>query len=284
MFNIPYNQQMISMGMQPQQLVDVAANTQQTYIPINNVPFENDSYIKVGNQASGRGFWDGFKTVFSKIGEFCTNNFGLIIAGLGIFGGYKFCASSMKTYEENKKTGKLDEKGNLKEKNTTIKESVMNFVGHGVHYLFGSNNASEENNEEEVNNSSKNNEVNAKESNNLDDSYIDNELSSGNITNLLKAHKTYEGKMKIIEKIAQKIKNGNLPNSTHFDKRQTTIIKTLQDLIYNANDDNIKGRAQKVISEFENNAYFTTKQQNILKDLLKEETSKENNSDDDDDE
>ena len=78
MFNIPNNQQLIPMGIQ-QQIVGMPiqskTNNIQTYIPSSqNIPFENDSYISVSNQQTGKGFWDGFKTVFSKIGQFCTDN------------------------------------------------------------------------------------------------------------------------------------------------------------------------------------------------------------------
>ena len=152
--NFSNQQQLIPMGIQQPPIVGMPiqnnSNNIPTYIPpMQNIPYANDSYISFSNQQTGKGFLDGFKTVFSKIGQFCTDNFGLIIAGLGILGGYNFCSNSMKTYEENKKEGKLDDKGNLKNKDATIKENVMNFVGHGVHNIFGSSKIDETENDEE---------------------------------------------------------------------------------------------------------------------------------------
>ena len=275
MFNIPANnQQLVPMGMQQQQIANMPVQTIQTYIPaIQNMPQETDTFINVSNQQqqTGKGFWDGFKSVFSKIGEFCTNNFGLILTGLGIFGGYKFCSSSMQTYEENKKEKKLDDKGNLKDKDATIKENIMNFVGHGVHYVFGSIKEIEENNEEK-NNTSQNNETgNKDEATKLDDKYIFTELENGNITNLLKAYKTNEGKIKILEVISQEI--DNLPKSTCWDKRQSTIINTLQDLI-KSDDNYIQTRAKTIIQNIKNNVYFSKSQQQKLANLLDEDSAK----------
>lgn len=275
MFNIPANnQQLVPMGMQQQQIANMPVQNIQTYIPaIQNMPQETDTFINVSNQQqqTGKGFWDGFKSVFSKIGEFCTNNFGLILTGLGIFGGYKFCSSSMQTYEENKKEKKLDDKGNLKDKDATIKENIMNFVGHGVHYVFGSNKEIEENNEEK-NNTSQNNETgNKDEATKLDDKYIFTELENGNITNLLKAYKTNEGKIKILEVISQEI--DNLPKSTCWDKRQSTIINTLQDLI-KSDDNDIQTRAKTIIQNIKNNDYFSKSQQQKLANLLDEDSAK----------
>ncbi len=279
MFNVPANnQQLVPMGMQQQQIANMPVQTIQTYIPaIQNMPQETDTFINVSNQQqqTGKGFWDGFKSVFSKIGEFCTNNFGLILTGLGIFGGYKFCSSSMQTYEENKKEKKLDDKGNLKDKDATIKENIMNFVGHGVHYVFGSNKEIEENNEEK-NNTSQNNETgNKDEATKLDDKYIFTELENGNITNLLKAYKTNEGKIKILEVISQEI--DNLPKSTCWDKRQSTIINTLQDLI-KSDDNDIQKRAINVAKALKGKNYFNTKQKERLEEIiskLKTEESKD---------
>lgn len=268
MFNIPNNQQLIPMGIQQQQVVGMPIqniNTVSTYFPKSqNIPFENDSYISFSNQKTEKGFWDGFKTVFSKIGQFCTDNFGLILTGLGIFGGYKFCSSSMKAYEENKKEGKLDDKGNLKEKDATIKENIMNFVGHGVHYIFGSSNT-EEFNSEEINE-----EVSDKEELKNLNNYIEKELSDGNITNLLKAFKNNEGKIRVLEVISREI--DTIPRSTRWDKRQTTIIDTLQNLM-NCGDNDIKTRAKTIINNLKDNRYFSQKQQTKLKNLLNEDNT-----------
>lgn len=266
MFNIPNNQQLIPMEIQQQQVVGMPIqniNTISTYFPKSqNIPFENDSYISFSNQKTEKGFWDGFKTVFSKIGQFCTDNFGLILTGLGIFGGYKLCSNSMKAYEENKKQGKLDDKGNLKEKDATIKENIMNFVGHGVHYIFGSSNT-EEFNSEEINE-----EVSDKEElKNLND-YIKKELSDGNITNLLKAFKNNEGKIRVLEVISQEI--DNLPKSTCWDKRQSTIISTLKDLV-GCGDGDIKDRAKTIATNLKTNKYFNKTQQDELAKIAKTE-------------
>lgn len=274
MFNIPNNQQLIPMEIQQQQVVGMPIqniNTISTYFPKSqNIPFENDSYISFSNQKTEKGFWDGFKTVFSKIGQFCTDNFGLILTGLGIFGGYKLCSNSMKAYEENKKEGKLDDKGNLKDKDATIKENIMNFVGHGVHYVFGSSKIDEtENDEEKEIDSSKETEVNEEKSNVYD---IDEELSHGNISTLLKAQTSNANKIEVLKKIAEKIKDGSLSPSTHFDRRQTTIIDTLGNLM-NCGDNDIKTRAKAIINNLKDNAYFSQKQQTKLKNLLNEDNT-----------
>lgn len=168
--NFSNQQQLIPMGIQQPPIVGMPiqnnSNNIPTYIPpMQNIPYANDSYISFSNQQTGKGFWDGFKTVFSKIGQFCTDNFGLIITGLGILGGYNFCSNSMKTYEENKKEGKLDDKGNLKNKDATIKENIMNFVGHGVHNMFGSSEKQEVQNteQEEVKDADEDNKNNSPE-------------------------------------------------------------------------------------------------------------------------
>ena len=107
MFNLPQNnQQLIPMGMQQQPIANMPIQNAQTYYPsVKNLSYGNDTFVNVGapQKDIAKGFWDGFKTVFSKIGEFCSDNFALILTGVGLFGGCKFCSSSMKTYEENKK-------------------------------------------------------------------------------------------------------------------------------------------------------------------------------------
>ncbi len=107
MFNLPQNnQQLIPIGMQQQPIANMPIQNAQTYYPsVKNLSYGNDTFVNVGapQKDIAKGFWDGFKTVFSKIGEFCSDNFALILTGVGLFGGCKFCSSSMKTYEENKK-------------------------------------------------------------------------------------------------------------------------------------------------------------------------------------
>ena len=147
MFNLPQNnQQLIPMGMQQQPIANMPIQNAQTYYPsVKNLSYGNDTFVNVGapQKDIAKGFWDGFKTVFSKIGEFCSDNFALILTGVGLFGGCKFCSSSMKTYEENKKNNKLDEKGNLQDKDASVKDKAMNSVGYYVHKVFGSSNSEE---------------------------------------------------------------------------------------------------------------------------------------------
>ena len=272
MFNIPANnQQLVPMGMQQQQIANMPVQNIQTYIPaIQNMPQETDTFINVSNQQqqTGKGFWDGFKSVFSKIGEFCTNNFGLILTGLGIFGGYKFCSSSMQTYEENKKEGKLDNKGNLKDKDATIKENIMNFVGHGVHYVFGSNQA--ENVDEESVEIEKDKIENIKQTkeDNAQKELLKTLILKGQISSLLTTFKNDNKiRINILEVISQEINNNNLPKSTCWDKRQSTIINTLQDLM-DYGDNDIQTRAKTIIQNIQKNAYFSKSQQHKLASLL----------------
>lgn len=269
MYNFPNNQLIVPNGTQMQQPIGFQAQIPQPYLEQPaQMPYPNDTFMPITSDYTtpGKSFWDGFKLVFTKIGEFCTKNFGLILTGAGLLGGYKFCSSSMKTYEENKNNGKLDDKGNLKDKDASIKDTIMNFVGHGVHYVFGSNKKDNSLIEEDENNKTK--EKKELEDEKTDNSIIDKELAAGNITNLLKAHKTCEGKIKILEKITQKIENGGLVNSTHWDRRQTTIINTLQDLINNGSDD-IKDTAKGIANRLSNASYFKEMQQEILKQLAK---------------
>ena len=270
MFNLPQNnQQLIPMGMQQQQIANMPVQNIQTYIPaIQNMPQETDTFINVSNQQqqTGKGFWDGFKSVFSKIGEFCTNNFGLILTGLGIFGGYKFCSSSMQTYEENKKEGKLDNKGNLKDKDATIKENIMNFVGHGVHYVFGSNQA--ENVDEESVEIEKDKIENIKQTkeDNAQKELLKTLILKGQISSLLTTFKNDNKiRINILEVISQEI--NKLPKSTCWDKRQSTIINTLQDLM-DYGDNDIQTRAKTIIQNIQKNAYFSKSQQHKLASLL----------------
>lgn len=279
MFN-QNNQQLIPMGMQQQPIANMPVQNIQTYIPaIQNMPQETDTFINVSNQQqqTGKGFWDGFKSVFSKIGEFCTNNFGLILTGLGIFGGYKFCSSSMQTYEENKKEGKLDNKGNLKDKDATIKENIMNFVGHGVHYVFGSNQA--ENVDEESVEIEKDKIENIKQTkeDNAQKELLKTLILKGQISSLLTTFKNDNKiRINILEVISQEINNNKLPKSTCWDKRQSTIINTLQDLM-DYGDNYIQKRAIKVATALKDNNYFNTNQKKTLSDILKSkvEESKE---------
>lgn len=274
MFNLPYNQQMISMGVQPQQLTNFTANNMpQTYIPVNTVPYENDAYIPLGGQSSSRGFWDGFKTVFSKIGEFCSNNFGLVLTGLGLFGGYKFCSSSMKTYEENKKNGKLDDKGNLKAKDASIKENVMNFVGHGVHNVFGTTQSEDVDDESEDIKQDVIEKIEQSNDDNARKEILKPLILGGQISSLLK---TFNDKEKILINILEVIsKNINTIENKHKFNRPENIV-TYLDNLNNSTNSGIKDRAKKVATELKKyNTYFTQKQNGILEKIAKPETETE---------
>lgn len=263
MLNIPY-QQMISMGAQPQPLADISNNMQQTYSPVNKVPYENDSYIQLGSQSQGKGFWDGFKLVFSKIGQFCTDNFGLIVAGLGIFGGYKFCSSSMKTYEENKKNGRLDEKGNLKEQDATIKENIMNFVGHGVHYIFGSNQAEEVDEESVETKKDIIETIEQTKDDKVRKELLEPLILNGQISSLLT---TFENKPEIIINILEVINdNITIIEQKHKFKRPEKIVVALNK-ISSSNDETIKERAKIVAKNLQNNTYFSEAQKDKLKSI-----------------
>ena len=271
--NFSNQQQLIPMGIQQPPIVGMPIqnnnNNIPTYIPpMQNIPYANDSYISFSNQQTGKGFLDGFKTVFSKIGQFCTDNFGLIIAGLGILGGYNFCSNSMKTYEENKKEGKLDDKGNLKNKDATIKENVMNFVGHGVHNIFGSSNS------EEVKEEVKIDKKDTEESLPLQDITQFNTDNEGTLKGLLEKY-IMKGNVSNILKIAD-VKNKNIVKicaleviiekfdtiaSWHQQQRPETIVKTLNELSESGIDMNIRQRAKDVAAALSKKAtYFNEKQ------------------------
>ncbi len=281
MFNLPQNnQQLIPMGMQQQQIANLPVQNIQTYIPaIQNMPQETDTFINVSNQQqqTGKGFWDGFKSVFSKISEFCTNNFGLILTGLGIFGGYKFCSSSMQTYEENKKEGKLDDKGNLKDKDATIKENIMNFVGHGVHYVFGSNQAEEVEEDKTLSEPEKDQlEKVAKESQDaLKDLLLKDYIKKGSISKILKFEDP------IIKICALEVIKDNfnaIIKGMHKFKRPETIVNALEALSDTSVDGDIRQRAIKVATALNGKNYFNTKQKERLEEIiskLKPEESKE---------
>lgn len=276
MFNLPQNnQQLIPMGMQQQQIANLPVQNIQTYIPaIQNMPQETDTFINVSNQQqqTSKGFWDGFKSVFSKIGEFCTNNFGLILTGLGIFGGYKFCSSSMQTYEENKKEGKLDDKGNLKDKDATIKENIMNFVGHGVHYVFGSNQAEEVEEDKTLSEPEKTQlDKVAKESQDaLKDLLLKDYIKKGSISKILKFEDPII-KICALEVISIN-KNFDEIKGMHKFKRPETIVNALEALSDTSVDRDIRQRAINVATALKKDDYFNTKQKDTLEEISKPKT------------
>ncbi|OLA07776.1 MAG: hypothetical protein BHW12_05775 [Coprobacillus sp. 28_7] len=243
-----------------------------------NFNYENDSYIQLGSQASGRGFWDGFKTVFSKIGEFCSNNFGLILTGLGIFGGYKFCSSSMKTYEENKKNGKLDDKGNLKEKDASIKENVMNFVGHGVHYLFGSNNAEDLDEESDETKKDVIETIEQSNDDNVRKELLKPLILDGQISSLLK---TFNSKPEILINVLEVIsENITIIGNKHKFKRPENIVIALEQT-NSSSDNNIKERAQDVAKELKDSTYFSEAQKQRLSNINNNTKPTNKNNEDD---
>ena len=280
MFNLPQNnQQLIPMGMQQQPIANMPIQNAQTYYPsVKNLSYGNDTFVNVGapQKDIAKGFWDGFKTVFSKIGEFCSDNFALILTGVGLFGGCKFCSSSMKTYEENKKNGKLDGKGNLKDKDASVKDKAMNSVGYCVHKVFGSSNS------EEVKEVVK---TDAKESLHLQDitqfntdnenalkSLLERYIMKGNVSNILKID---DVKNKNIIKIcALEVIQENFYKIACWIKkrRPETIVKTLEELRDAGIDENIRQRARQVVMALKDNNYFNANQQETLEKISNPET------------
>ena len=280
MFNLPQNnQQLIPMGMQQQPIANMPIQNAQTYYPsVKNLSYGNDTFVNVGapQKDIAKGFWDGFKTVFSKIGEFCSDNFALILTGVGLFGGCKFCSSSMKTYEENKKNKKLDEKGNLQDKDASVKDKAMNFVGYYVHKVFGSSNSEEA--KEEV-------KTDAKESLHLQDitqfntdnenalkSLLERYIMKGNVSNILKID---DVKNKNIIKIcALEVIQENFDKIASWSKkrRPETIVKTLKELRDAGIDENIRQRARQVVMALKDNNYFNANQQETLEKISNPET------------
>lgn len=280
MFNLPQNnQQLIPMGMQQQPIANMPIQNAQTYYPsVKNLSYGNDTFVNVGapQKDIAKGFWDGFKTVFSKIGEFCSDNFALILTGVGLFGGCKFCSSSMKTYEENKKNKKLDEKGNLQDKDASLKDKAMNSVGYYVHKVFGSSNSEEF--KEEV-------KTDAKESLHLQDitqfntdnenalkSLLERYIMKGNVSNILKID---DVKNKNIIKIcALEVIQENFDKIASWSKkrRPETIVKTLKELRDAGIDENIRQRARQVVMALKDNNYFNANQQETLEKISNPET------------
>lgn len=270
---LPNQQQLVPMGIQQQQVVGLpvqgSINSIQAYTP----PIPRDTFINVGKQESGRGFWDGFTFVFSKIGEFatkigqfCAKNFELVLTAGMLFGGYKICNSSMKTYEKNQNDGKLDENGNLNDKDkATIKDKVQNFIGYYVHKVFGSSDAEnvEEENEKELTSEEKTKIDNAEEDalkKILKEDYID----KGKISSVLDAYKEEETILiNILEVIRDNIES--ISGKSKY-KRPNHIITALDTLRYSSNTD-IKSRAKEVIKEIKKTTYFTKKQQQQLEQL-----------------
>lgn len=293
MFNLPQNnQQLIPMGMQQQPIANMPIQNAQTYYPsVKNLSYGNDTFVNVGapQKDIAKGFWDGFKTVFSKIGEFCSDNFALILTGVGLFGGCKFCSSSMKTYEENKKNKKLDEKGNLQDKDASVKDKAMNFVGYYVHKVFGSSN-SEEFKEEKITETENAIEISSKsiEEFNVDNfleyeptskndakntllntwiNSIDDNIKKTNISNLLKTYSSDEKlQLIVLERIAY---NYNLITNTYTGKGQRLIIDTLTRLTSSPNA-TIKKRALKLITEITNQHDEMKNKQNGIKLYFKD--------------
>lgn len=266
MFNLPQNnQQLVPMGMQQQPIANMPVQNIQTYIPaVQNMP-QTDTFINVGNQQqqTGKGFWEGFKSVFAKIGEFCSDNFGLLLTGAALLGGYKFCSSSMNSYEENKKEGRLNENGSFNEsENPSLKETVMNFVGYGVHSIFGSSQAGDVKNDKSLSDSKKATlEKMAQENEKgLKDLLLQDYIKKGSISNVLQFDNS------IIKICALEVIQGNFGTIASWNKfkRPETIVNTLQTLSQN-DDSDIKKRAKDVAKALKDNDYFNANQQKTLK-------------------
>lgn len=277
MFNLPQNnQQLIPMGMQQQPIANMPIQNAQTYYPsVKNLSYGNDTFVNVGapQKDIAKGFWDGFKTVFSKIGEFCSDNFALILTGVGLFGGCKFCSSSMKTYEENKKNNKLDNKGNLRDKDASLKDKAMNFVGHGVHYVFGSNQVEEveEDNTLREPEKAQLENVATKSEEALKTLLLNDYINKGSISKILKFENP------IIKICALEVIQENFDKIASWSKkrRPETIVKTLEELSKADIDINIRPRAiqvakalsQKILSP--KITYFNEKQIEQLNEIAK---------------
>lgn len=265
MFNLPQNnQQLVPMGMQQQPIANMPVQNIQTYIPaVQNMP-QTDTFINVGNQQqqTGKGFWEGFKSVFAKIGEFCSDNFGLLLTGAALLGGYKFCSSSMNSYEENKKEGRLNENGSFNEsENPSLKETVMNFVGYGVHSIFGSSQAGDVKNDKPLSKSEKAKlEKMVNENKDALNLLLQDYINQGSISNVLQFDNP------IIKICALEVIQGNFNDIKDWPKfkRPETIVNTLQTLSQN-DDSDIKKRAKDVAKALKDNDYFNANQQKTLK-------------------
>lgn len=266
MFNLPQNnQQLVPMGMQQQPIANMPVQNIQTYIPaVQNMP-QTDTFINVGNQQqqTGKGFWEGFKSVFAKIGEFCSDNFGLLLTGAALLGGYKFCSSSMNSYEENKKEGRLNENGSFNEsENPSLKETVMNFVGYGVHSIFGSSQAGDVKNDKPLSKSEKAKlEKMVNENKDALNLLLQDYINQGSISNVLQFDNPII-KICALEVIQEKF--NDIKGWPKF-KRPETIVNTLNALSDTSVDTDIRRRAIKVATELKDNNYFNANQQKTLK-------------------
>ena len=285
MFNLPQNnQQLIPMGMQQQPIANMPIQNAQTYYPsVKNLSYGNDTFVNVGapQKDIAKGFWDGFKTVFSKIGEFCSDNFALILTGVGLFGGCKFCSSSMKTYEENKKNDKLDKNGNLKDKDASLKDKAMNSFGYYVHKVFGSSNS------EEVKEENKKED----EKTELDKSTIQNIqenpdseaskkvltklISDGKISSLLNQ---FEGVLDVLSTILDIISDpmmmSHIKTKLQYLNRPKNIVKAVQKL---NNNPTYKAKAKEIANKLKNwNSYFTSAQKTQLDEIANQTVQPKN--------
>lgn len=293
MFNLPQNnQQLIPMGIQQQPIANMPIQNAQTYYPsVKNLSYGNDTFVNVGapQKDIAKGFWDGFKTVFSKIGEFCSDNFALILTGVGLFGGCKFCSSSMKFYEENKKGNNLDAQGNLSNKDASLKDKAMNSFGYYVHKVFGSSN-SEEVKEENTTETEKVSEIppesiekfkdkdflkyNLTSEDNAENTLlntwinsIDDNIKKTNISNLLETYSSNDNlELIVLERIAYNY-NKLKPTTCcciRKDTGQSLIIDTLTRLASSPNNA-IKERTFALVNNITINHSEMQKKQNGIK-------------------
>lgn len=275
MFNLPQNnQQLIPMGMQQQPIANMPIQNAQTYYPsVKNLSYGNDTFVNVGapQKDIAKGFWDGFKTVFSKIGEFCSDNFALILTGVGLFGGCKFCSSSMKTYEENKKNNKLDNKGNLRDKDASLKDKAMNSFGYYVHKVFGSSNSEEV--KEEVKKEDETTKLDNSTIQNIQENpdsdaskkVLEKLILAGNISSLLNQ---FEGDLDVLSTILDIISKNMAPiKQLSSLNRPKNIVKAVQKL---NNDSNYKAKAKEIANNLKKwTSYFKNAQIDQLEEIAK---------------
>lgn len=285
MFNLPQNnQQLIPMGMQQQPIANMPIQNAQTYYPsVKNLSYGNDTFVNVGapQKDIAKGFWDGFKTVFSKIGEFCSDNFALILTGVGLFGGCKFCSSSMKTYEENKKNNKLDEKGNLQDKDASVKDKAMNSVGYYVHKVFGSSNSEEfkeENKKEDettkLDNSTIQN-IQKKPDSDASKKALTTLILAGNISSLLKIFKSEPSILRVILEI---ISDNKVIITKNMSKknRPANIVNALSIL---NNEPDYMSKAQEIAKDLlKYTDYFSEKQKTQLNQIANQTVQPQQNT------
>ena len=189
----------------------------------------------------------------------------------------------MNSYEENKKEGRLNENGSFNEsENPSLKETVMNFVGYGVHSIFGSSQAGDVKNDKPLSKSEKAKleEMAAKNEQGLKYLLLNGYIDKGSISNVLQFDNPII-KICALEVIQEKF--NDIKGWPKF-KRPETIVNALKALS-DTSDTDIKRRAIKVATALKDNDYFNANQKDILKGIseIKIEESKEEEKEDTED-